>query len=123
MKAELHWIQPNNRKCNWESFEADSSIDPWDDYGSFSLSIGPEGDPGSTYFQVLVSTPAAAGRARESKKFFRGILVESFERTVIENTLREFVQSRNGIDWQDLVDQLRTVMDWEYDGMGQPASE
>jgi hypothetical protein len=117
MKAELRCIEHNDFFPGWESFAAAPSTEPWDDYGWFTLTIGPEGDPGTNYFQVLVSTPAAAGRARDKDRYFRGILVDTFEPAVIEQTLRTYVESLHGVDWQDLVDQLRRVMLWEYEGM------
>lgn len=116
MKAQLHDIAPNDH-VNWASFAAHPSADPWDDYGWFSLTIGPHDDPGTNYFQVLVATPAAAGRARGKDRFFRGILVETFEPAVIEQTLRTYVESLRACHWQELVDQLRKVMCWEYEGM------
>jgi hypothetical protein len=92
--------------------------EPWFGFGWFTLSIGPEGDPGTDLFQVLVSTPAAASRARGDAKQFHGIIVESFEPTVIAQALREHVASVNGLSWQELVDQLRRKMHWESEGMG-----
>jgi hypothetical protein len=92
--------------------------DPWDDFGWFTLAIGPEGDPGSDWFQVLVTTPAAVSRAKGNAKAFQGIIVESFQPAVIIQTLQEYVASLKGLSWQELVDQLRQTMLWEYEGMG-----
>jgi hypothetical protein len=52
MKAELRAIEPNNFAQSWSAFIAHPSPEPCDDYGWFSLTIGPEGDPGTNYFQV-----------------------------------------------------------------------
>jgi len=52
MGAELREISPNNYLV-WDDFVAAERPEPWDDYGHFTLKIGPEGDKGSEYFQVL----------------------------------------------------------------------
>lgn len=117
MKAQLRRIEHNDFFAGWDAFAAQPSSDPWNDFGWLTLTIGPEGDPGTNYFQLLVSTPAAAGRARGEDRYFRGILVEKFEAAVIERTVRQFVESLEGTDWPNLVDQLRPVMHWEYEGM------
>lgn len=117
MKAELRSIDPNDFAGGWPAFVARPSAHPWDNYGWFTLTIGPEGDPGTNYFQVLVSTPTAAARARGQARYFRGLLVDSFEPSLIEQTLSSYVESLRGVDWQDLVDQLRRVSLWEYEGM------
>ena len=117
MRAELRAIDPNDH-LGWDAFVAAERPEPWDDFGWFTLSIGPEGDPGTSYFQVLVSTPAAVSRAKGELGRFQGLIVDSFEPGVVETTLREYVSSLQGLTWQDLVEQLRRTMHWEYEGMG-----
>jgi hypothetical protein len=117
VKAELRSIESNDF-LDWEEFAATERVNPWDDFGWFTVSIGPEGDPGSNWFQVLVSTPSAVPRAKGNAKRFRGIIVESFEPTVIARSLQEYIASLKGLTWQELVDQLRQTMHWEYEGMG-----
>src|SRR5262245_40282220 len=117
MRAELRAIDPNDY-AGWEAFVAADRPEPWDAFGWFTLSIAPQGDPGTNYFYVLVATPAAVSRAKGDAGRFRGIIVESFEPEVIAQTLRDHVASLQGLTWQDLIDQLRRTMHWEYEGMG-----
>jgi hypothetical protein len=118
MRAELRDIDPNDY-AGWEAFAAaDRPEEPWDAFGWFTLSLAPEGDRGTNYFQVLVTTPAAVSRAAGPGGRFRGIIVETFEPEVIAQTLRDHVASVQGLTWQELIDQLRQTMHWEYEGMG-----
>ncbi|WP_254507514.1 Imm8 family immunity protein [Anatilimnocola floriformis] len=120
MKAILHSIEPHTTRGDWQSFVDNPSVDPWDAHGSFTLRIGSEGSLGADLFDVNVSTSAAAGRARGKARYFRGILVEQFTAEVVERTLREYVEGLKGNDWQQILDQLRKVMHWEYEGMYPP---
>jgi hypothetical protein len=116
MRAELRHISPNDFP-DWECFKSAKRSEPWDDFGWFSLNIGPEGDPGTEIFQVLVATPAAVSRAKVDRGEFRGIIVESFEAEIIANALREHVSAVTGGDWHAIVEKLRQCMLWEYEGM------
>jgi len=111
MRATLREISPNDT-LDWEKTEG-----PWDAFGWFSLSIGPEGNEGSEYFQVLVATPAAVSRAKGPTGRFRGVIVDSFEPDVIAKTLHDYVSSIEGHTWHDLVEKLMENMLWEYEGM------
>jgi hypothetical protein len=116
MRAELRGIDPNDF-FDWGAFVAAERPEPWDDFGWFTLSIGPEGDPGTELFQVLVATPAAVSRARGKSGRFRGIVVDSFEPEAVAAALHEHVSSVEGHSWRQMVEQLRRCMLWEYEGM------
>ena len=115
MRGELRDISPNDFP-DWQCFASVERPEPWDDFGWFSLNIGPEGDPGTEIFQVLVATPAAVSRAKGNRGRFQGIIVESFEPEIIVNTLHEFVSSVTGNNWSEIVDQFRRAMFWENEG-------
>ena|SRR6267378_3145967 len=115
MRGELRDISPNDF-LDWQCFAAAERPEPWDDFGWFSLAIGPEGDPGSEIFQVLVATPAAVSRAKGNRGRFQGIIVESFEPEIIVRILHEYVSSVTGNNWSELVSQFRRSMFWEYEG-------
>jgi hypothetical protein len=117
MRAELRAIEPNDYP-GWDAFVAANRPTPWDDFGWFTLSIAPEGDAGADYFQVLIATPAAVSRAKGKSGAFRGLVVNTFEPAVVAQTLRDQISSLQALTWQDLVDQLRRTMLWEYEGMG-----
>jgi Immunity protein 8 len=121
MRAELRAIEPNDYP-GWDAFVAADRPTPWDDFGWFTLSIAPEGDPGADNFQMLVATPAAISLAKGNSGAFRGLVVNTFEPAVIAQTLRDHIASLQALTWQDLVDQFRRTMFWEYEGMG-PASD
>src|SRR5262245_18708298 len=117
MRAELRAIEPNDYP-GWDAFAVADRPTPWDDFSWFTLWIAPEGDAGSDSFQVLIATPAAISRAKGNSGTFRGLIVESFEPSVIVQTLRDHIASVQARTWDDLVDQLRRTMLWEYEGMG-----
>jgi len=117
MRAELRAIEPNDYP-GWDVFAAANRPTPRDDFGWFTLYIAPEGDPGADNFQVLIATPAAISRAKGESRTFRGLVVEMFEPAVIAQTLRDQISSLQALTWEDLVDQLRRTMLWEYEGMG-----
>jgi len=116
MRAELRAIEPNDFP-GWDAFAAADRPTPWDDFGWFTLSIAPEGDPGSDLFQVLVATPAAISRAKGNSARFRGLVVDSFEPSIIAETLRDHIASLQAHTWDGMVDQLRCTMHWEFEGM------
>jgi hypothetical protein len=115
MRAELRHISPNDFP-HWECFLSADRAEPWDDFGWFSLNIGPEGDPGTEIFQVLVATPAAVSRATGNRDRLQGIIVESFEPEIIVRALHEYVSSVTGNNWSEIVSQFRRSMFWEYEG-------
>ena len=121
MRAELRDVSPNDYP-GWEAFASSERPEPWDDFGWFELSIGPEGDKGCDLFQVLVTTPAAVSRAKldckRHHKEFRCLLVETFEPDVIAKALRDHVSGLTALTWDGLVKQLRRSMYWEYEGRG-----
>jgi Immunity protein 8 len=119
MRAELHGIDPND-SLGWEAFVTAELAEPWDHFAWFTLYIGPEGSPGADLFQVCVSTPSAVSRASGKRGKFRGLVVDSFEPEVIRQRLTELVSSTTGHTWEDIVEQLRLTMHWEYEGMGEP---
>ena len=61
-ESKLRSIEPNDY-LDWETFARKPRPGLWNDCGWFTLSIGPEGEPGTDLFQVHVSTPNAASRA------------------------------------------------------------
>jgi hypothetical protein len=119
MRAELRSIEPNDYP-GWEAFAAAPVAEPWNHFGWFTLSIGREGSPGEDLFQVVVTTPGAVSRATSKGRRFRGLVIDWFEPEAVARRLRAFVSSAPGHTWEEIVDQLREVMLWEYEGMPRP---
>jgi hypothetical protein len=113
MRAELRHISPNDYR-NWEAFASAERPEPWDDFGWFVVEIAPEGDKGSTAFQVLVTTPAAVTRAKGDSKHRRFLLVDSFEPDAVAKALREYVAGISAHTWDEIVEKLQRCMYWEY---------
>ena len=118
MFAEIHHLESNDH-VDWNDFVQHQSQDPYDDYGWFHVTIGVSGETGGNDFQVCVATPRAVGRIRRTG-FLPGILVDQFDSHSVEKAIRDRVHSVHGNSWEQIVDQLREFMHWEYEGMAGP---
>src|SRR2546421_396308 len=114
MRAELRGISPNDY-ANWEAFASAERPEPWDDFSWFVLDIAPEGDKGSTSFQVLVTTPAAVSRATGDSKHRRFLVVDFFEPDAVAKALQEHISAITGNTWDEIIEKLRRSMYWEYE--------
>jgi hypothetical protein len=114
VRPELHDISPNDYE-SWEAFAAVKRPEPWDDFGWFVLHVGLEGQEGSDLFQVLIATPAAISRAKGNDKHRRVLVVESFEPEALQTALKAHVSNLAGHTWDEIVEQLRRNMYWEYE--------
>ncbi len=118
MQAEIHHLESNDH-VDWDDFVRYQSPDPYDDYGWFSVTIGAGGETGGNDFQVCVATPRAIGRIKRTG-FIPGILVDQFDSETVEKAIRDRVAAVHGHSWDQIVDQLREFMRWEYEGMAGP---
>jgi hypothetical protein len=114
LHPELRHISPNDYD-SWEAFAAVKRPEPWDEFGWFILDVGLEGEQGSTLFQVLLATPAAVSRAKGNDKHCRVLVVESFEPQALQTALRNHVANLSSHTWDEIVEQLRRNMYWEYE--------
>lgn len=115
MQAEIHHLKSNDH-VDWHDFVRYRSPDPYDDYGWFHVTIGASGVTGGNDFQVCVATPRAVGRVKRNG-FVPGILVDQFDAATVEKAIHDRVDSVCGHSWEQIVDQLREFMRWEYEGM------
>jgi len=114
LRVELRHISPNDYD-SWEAFAASEHPEPWDDFGWFVLGIGLEGQEGTTLFQALIATPAAASRAKGDDRHRRVLIVDSFEPHALAAALRDHVSLITAHTWDDIVERLRRTMYWEYE--------
>jgi hypothetical protein len=114
LRATLLQISPNDYQ-SWEAFAAAEHPEPWDEFGWFVLDIGVDGQEGTTLFQVLVATPAAVSRAKGNDKHRRILVVDSFEPEALAAALKDHVSSLRADTWDEVVEQLRRNMYWEYE--------
>ena len=112
MRAELRGIEASDIPT-WPEW---TSPDPAEELQWFTLTIGPPGDPGSNYFQVAVATPAGIKKRRDKKRPFVGLVVDRFDPPAVEQTIRDFVASAEGLTWDAIVKHLRRKLLWEYEG-------
>lgn len=115
IEAEIHSLESNDFP-DWEQFLEHAERDPYDAYGWFHVTIGTVGVQGGNDFQVCVSTPRAVGRAKQAG-CVPGVLVDRFDAASVQAAVKEKVVSIQASTWEQLVDQLRTFMRWEYEGM------
>jgi hypothetical protein len=114
LRAELRHIRPNDY-VSWDAFAFSQRSEPWNDFGWFELDIGLEGHQGTTVFQVLVATPAAVSRAKGKAKHRRVLVVNTFEPEGVANALKQHVSSIAAHTWDEIVEELRRTMYWEYE--------
>ena len=115
MRAEVSQIFPNTIDLEWDGVE--SALDPRDDWHWISVDIGPDDDGGADYFQALVATDRALGRAKRICRTDRVITVESLSESDVTKAISDIVMNIEGEAWQQIVDQLLPYMSWEYEGM------
>lgn len=85
--------------------------------------IGPAGMPGEERFSVLVASPSwvAAECASQKYLFSRGyLIVEYFDRLMIESAIRELCRKCAGESWDDVGNKLSRNMAWEFDDYNEP---
>ncbi len=115
MQAEVHSLESNDH-LEWSDFVRHESADPYDDYGWFHVTVGATNMTGGNDFQVCVATPRAFNRAKQSG-FVPGILVDRFDAERVEAAVHDRVAATSAPTWDLLVEQLRSFMRWEYEGM------
>jgi hypothetical protein len=113
MLAEVRAIIPNDIPLrDWPSW---TPADPSEEFRWFTVDIGPAGDPGADSFQVAVASPRGLRRSGAVGKD-RALVVRQFVPEEVERAIREFVSVCEAYTWADIVNLLRTRMDWEYEG-------
>jgi len=115
IRAEIHSLESNDH-LDWSDFAAYESADPYDDFGWFHVTIGATDIDGGNDFQVCVATPRAVGRAKRSGSV-PGILVDRFDAQSVHDAVHDRVNSIKAHSWDQIVNELRTFMRWEYEGM------
>ena len=115
IQAEVQHICPNDFD-GWSAFEKYQSPDVYDDFSWFTLSIGAAGIEGTSNFQVCVSTARAVSRVKLAGST-AGIIVDRFDAETVGTAIHERVNSIKAHAWHQIVDELRTFMLWEYEGM------
>jgi hypothetical protein len=111
MRAEIRSIEANDIP-EWPHW---SSSDPTNELRYFTISIGSPAESGADLFQVAVATPTGI-RERQIKQKYVGLVVDRFESIVVEQAIRDFVESCDAHTWESIVNNLRTRMHWEYEG-------
>jgi hypothetical protein len=115
MHAEIHHLESNNY-LDWKDFAEHQSSDPYDDFGWFHVTVGASEIEGGNDFQVCVATPRAVGRVKRSGDV-PGILVDRFDAKNVRKAIYDRIESIEGCSWDQIVEQLRKFMRWEYEGM------
>lgn len=115
MRAEVRHLASNVHP-DWQDFVDDPSPDPWDDYGWFHVTVGASDVDGGNDFQVCVATPKAIKRLRR-EAMGPGIVVERFDAASVRAAIHERIATVEGDSWDEIVEQLRVFMRWEYEGM------
>lgn len=115
MQIEVKESCPNDF-LNWDEFAQKPPPDPYDAYGWFHLTVGEVGQEAGNDFQVCVATPTAFGRLK-ALGTIPGIVVDWFDAATVRQAIETKVASTKTNTWHQAVDQLRTYMLWEYEGM------
>lgn len=115
IRPEIRWIQSNDHH-EWPEWQPSTEEEElqW-----FTVAIGEVGVEGADNFQVAVATPRAITRTASKRRGrYVGLVIDSFDATTAEAAIHNFVASLDpGISWRDVVEQLETVMRWEFRGM------
>ncbi len=117
LKAKVYSIRSNDHTIDFFRYEP---IDPWDDFAWFSVDVGTTDMNGQDAFQCLVTTTRARHRAIAGSTDSRCVVVDPFSPQLIVDTLTDRINGIEGIEWCNVVDQLRRFMHWEYEGMAGP---
>jgi hypothetical protein len=111
MRAEVKFIEANDVP-NWPDWEPVSARDEcqW-----FTVTVGSSESRAGDLFQVCVATARGIKERRLREKFV-GLVVPTFEPTIVENVIREFVVAVEGPSWEVIATELGKLGRWEYDG-------
>ena len=115
IRAVIHSLETNDHD-DWSAFAAHESVDPYDDFGWFHVTIGATGIEGGNDFQLCVSTPRAVTRAKHDGAV-PGILVDRFDAQSVYDAVHARIKSIEFHTWDQIVNECRTFMHWEYEGM------
>ena len=108
-------LEPNDHD-GWSGFASRESADPFDDFGWFHVTVGANDSEGGNDFQLCVSTRRAVNRAKLGG-VTPGIVVERFDAQSIQNAVHQRIHSIAAHSWPQIIDECRTFMQWEYEGM------
>ena len=117
IRAEIHSLETNDH-TDWADFVAHVSPDPYDDFGWFHVTVGATDVNGGNDFQVCVSTPRAVNRAKQDGRV-PGILVDRFDAQSVHDAVHDRIHAIEAHTWDQIVDECRTFMHWEYEGMAE----
>lgn len=115
MQAKILYLESNSYS-SWEEFANSASDDPFDDFGWFHVTVGTEETDGGNDFQLCIATPKAVGRAKHNSSV-PGLIVDRFNANTIKLALTHKISSIQANSWEEIVDQLRAFMHWEYEGI------
>ena len=115
IRAVIHSLETNDHD-DWSAFAARESIDPYDDFGWFHVTVGATDIEGGNDFQLCVSTPRAVNRAKHDGTV-PGILVDRFDAQSVHDAVHARINSIEVHTWDQIVNECRTFMRWEYEGM------
>ena len=115
IRAVIHSLEPNDHD-GWRAFAAHESLDPYDDFGWFHVTVGATDVDGGNDFQLCVSTPRAVSRAIVGGKA-PGILVDRFDAKSVREAVHHRIESITAPSWDQIVEECRTFMYWEFEGM------
>ena len=104
----------SNDHIDWSDFAAYEPIDPFDDFGWFHVTVGATGIEGGNDFQVCVSTHRAVGRVRRAGAV-PGVIVDCFDAESVDTAIRDRIASIAADSWDQIVNECRTFMLWEYE--------
>ena len=115
IRAVIHSLETNDHD-DWSAFAEYESIDPYDDFGWFHVTVGATDIEGGNDFQLCVSTPRAVRRAKLAGAI-PGILVDRFDAQSVRDAVHARIDSIVVHTWDQIVNECRAFMHWEYDGM------
>jgi hypothetical protein len=111
MQAEVRSIEANDIP-GWPEWHSPT---PDTDLRWFTTAVGLAGRPGNDLFQVAVATPKGI-QERQDRRTFVGLVVERFEASAVEETIRRYVADVVAPTWEAIVEQLQSKMRWAYQG-------
>lgn len=83
---------------------------------TLSLSIGPEFENGSEYFDLFICSPEWLCKYQWTSELMRNtLLVRKYDLGEIRNIVEKYIDRCQGDSWDDIAKKLSRFFSWEYE--------
>ncbi|NUW36954.1 hypothetical protein HTZ77_36950 [Nonomuraea sp. SMC257] len=106
---DFHWVDLDTRGSDWDPAHA------WE---LLQIFVGPQGEPGSESFQLVVCTPSALAERLRSHPFLLGrhlLFVPELHPDKVTAWIADRVATLEAPTWRELAEKVGRIGAWEFE--------